>query len=103
MSDIRTLGDQLKATDPLYSQRVGLMEPIIQAVVQAAPNNPETWVASIKQAYQKIPVQPAPPPQPKPSAPNPIRPGNTSPSNSMMDKEPGNELEAIDLALQRGF
>lgn len=102
-TELTQLSETLKQTDPYYTSKMKLMEPIIETIVQAAPNNPAAWPQAIKRAYESLPNIAATPPTPKPSVPDTIRPTGASPSSGGMDKEPGSAVEAIDLALSRGY
>lgn len=103
MNEVRQFGAQLQQSDPYFNQKMQYLEPIITAAVSSgAP--PQNWLKIIKGAYEKLPnpVTAAPTP-PKPHVPDPIRPTGTTPATSAMEKEPGNELEALNQALARGW
>jgi hypothetical protein len=104
LADVKTLGEQLKVSDPSFDSKMPYLTPIIQSIVKAAPNNPGGWRDAIFEAYSNLPaMQAAPSVRELPPAPNPIRPGGPGPANSDLNKEPGNINEAVDLALSRGF
>jgi hypothetical protein len=103
MAEVRQFGAELQQSDPYFNQKMQYLEPIITAAVSSgAP--PQNWLKIIKGAYEKLPnpVATAPTP-PKPHVPDPIRPGGTTPATNSMEKEPGNELEALNQALARGW
>lgn len=100
-ADVKALGEQLRASDPNFAVKMPYLEPIIKAVVQASPNAPHLWKDSIRAAYERLPVVAAPAPT-KPAAPAPLRPGVGGPAGGLK-KEPGNEMEALEMALERGY
>jgi hypothetical protein len=102
LEDVKRLGEQLKASDPQFDAKMEYLAPIIEAAVKSGAR-PEKWVPMIQDAYAKLPSPRVAPSKPKPTAPNPIRPTGASPSTSTMEREPGNEMEALNQALERGF
>lgn len=102
MSEVRKFGLELQRTDPHFNSKMQYIEPIISAVITGgAPT--ERWLPMIKAAYEKLPNPVVAPSPPKPHVPDPIRPTGTTPATSAMEKEPGNELEALNQALARGW
>jgi len=77
---VKAYGTQQHASDPKFMAKMPFLTPIIQSIAKAAPNNPETWLASIQEAYNNLPDVPMPAPvavDPKPAVPNPMRPTNS--------------------------
>jgi hypothetical protein len=103
LAEVKVLGNQLQATDPLFAQKMPYLEPIITSIVKASPNHPELWKDAVFEAYSKLPATAAVPTAVTPATPNPIRPGGTGPSNATMDTSPGSIDEAVNLALDRGW
>jgi hypothetical protein len=85
----------------MFNQKMPFLEPIINSIVKASPNNPEVWKDAVFEAYTNLPAITAP--VTAPTAPNPIRPGGPGPSSSHMDKEAGTIDEAVNMALERGY
>lgn len=100
---IKALGNALRASDPHFHAKTQMMTPIIEAI-QASGAHPSKWVELVRAAYSKIPVM-APAPAPvAAAAPNSLRPnGAGSGTGGGMDKTPGSAMEAVKLALGRGY
>ena len=101
MSQVKALGAQLQATDPLFASKMPFMTPIIEAAI-ASGAPPAQWASMIKIAYDKLPAPTVETP-PKPIVPNPIRPTGANLGGNGLQKEPQSELEAMDMALERGY
>ena len=104
MTDVRDMGIRFKAEDPItFELKMPYMTSIVEAVIKAAPNTPHTWPDAIQAAYSKLQVSAPPEPEPGPSIPSPIRPTAANLSGTGLEKEPGNEMEAVNQALERGY
>lgn len=98
LEDIRVLGQELNASDPVaFKAKYPFLKSIIKAVVSSGAK-PASWASSIKTAFNEmeIPVQSAPGKPQK--AVNPMRPSGTG-GHSGSEKEPGSVLEAVNQAL----
>lgn len=100
LAEVRKLGERLEA-DPLFQQKRQFLEPIISSAVESGLP-PQQWVPMIERAYKQIKLPQVAAPT-KPNAPVPMRPSGPSPASTNMEKDPGSEMEAIDLALSRGW
>lgn len=105
LADVKMYGESMQAKDPSFKAKMPFLIPIIQSISKAAPNNPETWMESVKAAYENMPDFPtvAPVQQIKPVVPNSIRQTAGGSPVSNHEKEPGSLEEAVDLALARGY
>ena len=100
MLQLKELGEQLQK-DPAFKMKF----PVIKGIIENLPNTglpPSKWRDTIATAYNSIQI-PVTPAAPKVRAPNPLRPSPASPANAAMQKEPGSAVEALDLALERGW
>jgi len=101
LAEIRTLGEQLRSRDPFFQAKMPYLKPIIESVV-AAGGPPSGWVAAVERAYRALPMPTIQPTAPAaPHAPNSIRPGTGM--GAGLTKEPGSAMEALDMALERGY
>ena len=100
MLELKTLGESLQQ-DPAFQYKF----PMIKGLIENLPNTglpPSKWKDTIANAYNAITI-PVADPRPKVQAPDPLRPSPASPANAAMQADPGNELEALDQALERGW
>lgn len=100
---INTLNDQLKAADPTgfaakWSQFGGIFKREAERIQRT--EHPSSWVASMKAAYDALPVPaaaPAPAAAPRapaaPATPGPIRPNGSG----AVVRKPQTDLEALEL------
>lgn len=104
MADVKALGEQLRASDPLFAAKMPYLGPIVEAIA-ASGSPPNKWRDAVFKAYSELPEITAPAVEEtiKEPTPNPLRPTGTNSAGSSLDAEPGNIDEAIDLALERGY
>jgi len=104
LDDIKALGETFRKTDPLFMAKMPFLKPIIESVA-AAGGPPSGWKIAVEKAYRQLPANIGQQIEtsPKPPTQNPLRPGPSGSSGAGLKKEPGSELEALDMALDRGF
>jgi len=96
IADLKALGGELAAQDPLYAQKLPQLEAAMEAVYESG-SPPANWAAAIRKAYDKIQlVVPRPPAA---NVPDSIRPGAKPPSDSL-HKQPSTALEAVEMAMR---
>lgn len=94
---INTLNDQLKASDPHFAAKWEKFGGILkrEAARIQRTEHPSSWVASMKEAYEALPVPAAAPAAPAaPVRPaGPIRPNGSGP----VVRKPNTDLEALEM------
>ena len=84
---------ELQRTDPSYSARMQVLQPMLRTIAANTP--PDRWTAAVREAYGSI--QPAAP-APVQRTHQPLRPSPTG-AGPAPGKAPANVLEAITAAL----
>lgn len=98
LSEVRALGEQLRANDPHAPMKLKAIESIVERVIQRLP--PAEWAGAIRDAYDAVPAPAAAAPVAPAVAPTPLRPTSTPGVGGGLTKQPGSALEAMELALR---
>lgn len=101
--EIREFGAQMRASDPLYAQKMAVLGPAVKRLVTRLP--PSEWATEVKALYSEVNVRAAPEAPAASAAPRqpaPIRPTAAPSGAGTVAKEPGSVTEAVNMALGMG-
>lgn len=97
MSEMSKLGAKLKASDPLFEQKMPIVQKYIGKLTERGVDESQ-WPSLVEVFYESIEIPDSLPPRPTPR-PQSVPAGATGEGRGGVTKEPGSVLEAIDMAL----